>query len=143
QGTRPEELARGIRSVQAQRGVNTDIVVVGNGWEPTGLPDGVRGLGLAENLGIPAGRNRGAAAVFGEYIYFLDDDATVPEATFLTDAIALIEDAGDIGLVQPRLEDAQDGRAPTRWIPRIRKGDARSSSNVFSCLEAAVLLPRS
>lgn len=143
QGTRPDELDRGIRSVQAQRGVDTDIVVVGNGWEPVGLPQAVRGLGLTENLGIPAGRNRGAAAVSGEYIFFLDDDATVPEATFLLDAIAIIEDAGDIGLVQPRLEDARDGRAPSRWIPRIRKGDAQTSSNVFSCLEAAVVLPRS
>ena len=42
QGTRPADLARGIRSMQAQQGVALDIVVVGNGWEPEGLPDGVR-----------------------------------------------------------------------------------------------------
>ena len=37
--------------------------MVGNGWEPTGLPDGVRGWALAENVGIPAGRNVGARNV--------------------------------------------------------------------------------
>ena len=32
--------------------------------------------------------------------------------------------------------------SPRRWIPRIRKGDAAHSSNVFSVWEGAVLLPR-
>jgi hypothetical protein len=55
-GTRPAELRRAIDSVLAQQDVTCDIVVVGNGWEPIDLPDGVRALGLAENVGIPAGR---------------------------------------------------------------------------------------
>ncbi|MCW4458122.1 glycosyltransferase family 2 protein [Microbacterium sp. MPKO10] len=142
QGTRSHELAEGIRSVQAQRHVTTDIVVVGNGWQPSGLPEDVRGLGLDENLGIPAGRNRGAAVVSGEYIFFLDDDATLPSETFLADAIALMVADPKIGLVQPRLEDATDGSAPRRWIPRIRKGDRTRSSNIFSCLEAVIVMPR-
>lgn len=142
QGTRPEELAAGIASVQAQRDVSCDVVVVGNGWQPTGLPEGVRGLGLDENIGIPAGRNRGAELVSGEYIFFLDDDATVPSETFLIDAIDVMRRSPDIGLVQPRLEDAADGRAPRRWIPRIRKGESTRSSNIFSCLEAVIVMPR-
>ncbi|WP_437584643.1 glycosyltransferase family 2 protein [Paramicrobacterium sp. CJ85] len=142
QGTRPEELAAGIASVQAQRDVSCDVVVVGNGWQPTGLPEGVRGLGLDENIGIPAGRNRGADLVSGEYIFFLDDDATVPSETFLIDAIDVMRRSPDIGLVQPRLEDAADGRAPRRWIPRIRKGESTRSSNIFSCLEAVIVMPR-
>lgn len=142
QGTRPEELAAGIASVQAQRDVSCDVVVVGNGWQPTGLPEGVRGLGLDENIGIPAGRNCGADLVSGEYIFFLDDDATVPSETFLIDAIDVMRRSPDIGLVQPRLEDAADGRAPRRWIPRIRKGESTRSSNIFSCLEAVIVMPR-
>ncbi|WP_166983350.1 glycosyltransferase family 2 protein [Paramicrobacterium fandaimingii] len=142
QGTRPDELTTGIQSVQAQQGVICDIVVVGNGWQPTGLPEGVRGLGLAENVGIPAGRNRGASSVTGTYIFFLDDDATLPSTTFLRDAIAVFAANPDIGLIQPRLEDAADGRAPRRWIPRIRKGERTHSSNIFSCLEAVIVMPR-
>lgn len=142
QGTRPDDLARGIRSIRSQRDVDLDIVVVGNGWQPTGLPQGVRALGLAENLGIPAGRNRGAAEVRGDYIFFLDDDASIPDAGFLADCIALVSAEPDIGLIQPRLDDPTGIASPRRWIPRIRKGDPRHPSNVFSCLEAAVFLPR-
>ncbi|SEC53508.1 Glycosyltransferase, GT2 family [Paramicrobacterium humi] len=143
QGNRPEALAAGIRSVLEQKDVTTNIVVVGNGWQPEDLPDGVGALALPENLGIPAGRNRGAARVTGEYIFFLDDDATLPDDHFLSDAIGILRRSPDIGLVQPRLEDAVDGRAPRRWIPRIRKGDRHRSSNIFSCLEAVIVMPRS
>ncbi|RWZ64734.1 glycosyltransferase [Labedella populi] len=143
QGSRPAELAAGIASVLAQEAVSVDVVVVGNGWDPVDLPMGVRGLAIPENVGIPAGRNRGAAAVAGEYVFFLDDDARVPDPHFLADAIALLEQHPDIGLVQPRLEGPGDEEPPARWIPRMRKGDRHHSSNVFSCLEAAVILPRS
>ena len=60
-GTRPVELRRAIDSVLEQRDVTCDIVVVGNGWEPVDLPDGVRAHGLERNVGIPAGRNAGAS----------------------------------------------------------------------------------
>ncbi|MBG6240082.1 GT2 family glycosyltransferase [Mycetocola sp. CAN_C7] len=142
QGTRPDDLHRGIRSMQEQRDVELDIVVVGNGWQPEGLPDGVRGLALPENVGIPAGRNSGAKKVSGEFIFFLDDDASIPDAGFLADCIALVGRDPGIGLVQPRLTDPTGKPAPRRWIPRIRKGDASDPGNVFSCLEAAVFLPR-
>jgi GT2 family glycosyltransferase len=142
QGTRPGDLAAGLASVLAQHFVELDVVVVGNGWKPTGLPAGARAVHLPENLGIPAGRNAGAAAVTGEYIFFLDDDASLPSSTFLRDAIALLKRHPDIGLLQPRVVDP-DGRAnPRRWVPRIRKGAAAASSNVFSVWEGATLMPR-
>ncbi len=142
QGTRPAELAAGLTSVLEQEDVRLDVVVVGNGWSPVGLPSGVRAVGIERNIGIPAGRNRGAAAVSGEYVFFLDDDASIPDRRFLADAIRLVERDPGIGLVQPRLEGPGDEEPPRRWIPRMRKGDRHRSSNVFSCLEAAVLLPR-
>lgn len=142
QGTRPDDLARGLESLRAQQGVTLDIVVVGNAWEPVGLPAGVRSLHLPENLGIPAGRNRGAAQVSGEYIFFLDDDASIPSPTFLADAVALIEADPRIGLLQPRVMDPSGVENPRRWIPRIRKGDPARSSDVFSVWEGATLLPR-
>ena len=142
QGTRPDDLARGLASVLAQTGVTRDVIVVGNAWTPTGLPRGVRSLALPENVGIPAGRNRGAAEVSGDYIFFLDDDASIPSPTFLLDAIALIEADPSIGLLQPRVVDPSGVENPRRWIPRIRKGDPEHSSNVFSVWEGATLLPR-
>ena len=142
QGTRPEELARGIRSVLAQEGVVLDVVCVGNGWVPTGVPDVVATLALPTNLGIPAGRNRGVPRVTGEYLFFLDDDASIPDARFLVRAIALLRADPTIGLLQPRVTDPTGAAAPTRWIPRIRKGVATESGAVFSVWEGAVLLPR-
>ena len=141
-GKRPDDLARGLASLQAQNGVELDIVVVGNAWDPTGLPPGVKSLHLVENLGIPAGRNRGVAEVSGEYLFFLDDDASIPSPTFLADAIAKIEADPTIGLLQPRIVDPSGVANPRRWIPRIRKGDPEHSSNVFSLWEGATLLPR-
>ena len=98
QGHRPETLAEAIDSVLHQS-VSTDVVVVGNGWVPQGLPAGVRSLALPENIGIPAGRNRGVPEVTGQYLFFLDDDEQIPSETFLADAIALL--GSEIGLLQP------------------------------------------
>lgn len=142
QGTRPDDLALGIHSLLAQRGVHLDIVCVGNGWEPSGLPEQVRGLALPTNLGIPAGRNRGVAEVTGEFLFFLDDDASIPDADFLLRAVGKLRADPSIGLLQPRVTDPSGLVSPRRWIPRIRKGDASRSSNVFSVWEGAVLLPR-
>jgi GT2 family glycosyltransferase len=142
QGTRPDDLARGISSVLAQRGVTLDIVCVGNGWEPSGLPEQVRTLGLPVNLGIPAGRNRGVPLVTGDYLFFLDDDASIPDPDFLLTAVNKLRADPSIGLIQPRVADPSGLTSPRRWVPRIRKGEATSSSNVFAVWEGAVVLPR-
>lgn len=142
QGTRPEDLDRGLRSVLAQEGVSVNVVVVGNGWTPTGLPEGVGAVALPENLGIPAGRNRGALHVHGEFLFFLDDDAWLPKTDFLASAVATVRADPRIGLIQPRLTDPTGTPAPRHWTPRIRKGDPAQSSDIFVCLEAAVFLPR-
>ena len=141
-GRRPADLARALASLAAQTDVSLDVVVVGNGWRPAGLPHGVRAVHLPENLGIPAGRNRGAEAVAGEYVFFLDDDASLPSPTFLADAIRMLRDDPSIGLLQPRVVDPSGAANPRRWTPRLRKGDPASSSPVFSVWEGATLLPR-
>src|SRR6476661_5570635 len=85
-GDRPEALA----ALQRQEGVELDIVVVGNGWRPTGLPEGVKAHFEPEDRGIPAGRNAGVPHVTGELLFFLDDDATLVE----NDALAYL--AGEL-----------------------------------------------
>jgi GT2 family glycosyltransferase len=143
QGTRPAELGRALASVLAQRDVVLDVVCVGNGWEPTGLPDGVAGLALPENVGIPAGRNAGVPRTSGEYLFFLDDDEYVESETFVADAIARFRDDRTLGVLQPRVRTIDDSAAPRRWVPRLRKGDPVRSSAVFALIEGAIVMPRS
>ena len=76
-------------------------------------------------------------------LFFLDDDAFLPDArgSWPTDA-ACWPQRPELGLIQPRVVDPTGRVSPRRWIPRIRKGDPAHSSNVFSCWEGAVLMPR-
>ncbi len=142
-GARPAELLRGVQSVLAQDGVDLDVVVVGNGWDPTGLPEGVKTVHLPENRGIPGGRNAGVPAVSGEFIFFLDDDSWLLKPDFLSSCARFIRTDPSIGMIQPRVVDPhRRGQEPTRWIPRIRKGDPTHSSDVFAVAETALVLPR-
>lgn len=146
QGTRPAELRQALASLLGQEDVELDIVVVGNGWDPAtlqgGLPAGAQPLALPANLGIPGGRNAGVPLVGGEFLFFLDDDASLASSRFLIDAVGLIRADPSIGLLQPRVVDPSGTTSPRRWIPRIRKGDPAQSGPVFSVWEGAVLLPR-
>lgn len=143
-GRRPDDLTRGLASVLAQRDVETDVVVVGNGWDPStaSLPPGVGTVHLPENLGIPAGRNRGVPHVEGDVLFFLDDDAFLPHEDFLARGCRMLAERPELGLIQPRVVDPTGLTSPRRWIPRIRKGDPAKSGDVFSCWEGAVLMPR-
>lgn len=142
QGRRTEDLHRGFASLRRQTGVELDVVVVGNGWKPTGLPAGFKSLHLEVNIGIPAGRNAGVGLVSGEYLFFLDDDAWLLDDDFLAEAAALLRRNSDIGMLQPRIEDPHNHQSPLRWVPRIRKGEPTHSSNVFSVVEMAVVMRR-
>ena len=122
--------------------MHLDMVVVGNGWEPSACRTACVRSPAAENLGIPAGRNRGAQQVTGEWIFFLDDDASLPSPSFLADAVAQLDADPSIGLLQPRVVDPEGKANPRRWMPRMRKGDPAHPSNVFSVWEGATLLPR-
>jgi len=142
QGTRPDEFRRGLDSLLRQTGVDLDIVVVGNGWQPVDLPDGVKAHALPENVGIPAGRNAGVGRVGGDLLFFLDDDAWLPDDDFLAACAAEFAADPTIGMIQPRIEDPAADELPTRWIPRLRKGSPRHSSNIFSVVEMAVAIRR-
>jgi GT2 family glycosyltransferase len=141
-GRRPDELRRAIESLLMQRDVDVDVVVVGNGWEPTGLPPGARGLGLPENRGIPAGRNAGVPAVRGDLLFFLDDDASIAQP----DALARVarEFAADLrlGLVQLRVDPLGPGTPPHEWVPRVRGRGRTRPGEVTLVWEGAVAARR-
>jgi GT2 family glycosyltransferase len=142
QGRRPDDLHRALESLLAQQDVIMDIVVVGNGWEPSGLPNGVRSVGLPENLGIPAGRNAGVPYVEGDLLFFLDDDASVPDPRMLHKVGERFDADPALGLLQPRVADPQGLASPRRWTPRLRVGDPEHSSDVAAVWEGGVALRR-
>jgi len=142
QGLRPNELAAAVGSLLAQRDVELDVVVVGNGWVPEGLPDGVKTVHNPQDLGIPGGRNAGVPAVSGDLLFFLDDDARLPAPDVLARVEARFAAEPDVGLLQLRVAPSTPGVPPRDWVPRLRVGDPSRSSDVTAVWEGAVAMPR-
>jgi GT2 family glycosyltransferase len=142
-GRRPEALARALGSLREQRGVEVDIAVVGNTWEPVGLPNGVRAVYSPENVGIPAGRNLGVPAVEGELLFFLDDDASLAADDALARIARRFADDPELGMLQLRVAPLEAGGARARdWVPRLRVGDPERSSDITAVWEGAVAMRR-
>lgn len=142
-GDRPDELTRAVEAVLAQRNVDVDVVVVGNGWQPSGLPGGARSVALETNVGVPEGRNIGAHAARGDVLFFLDDDATPVGTEFLTRAVQLFDDDPRVGVVQPRSVDPTGGATAPRHVPRIGGRGVRRAGDVAWFWEGASLIRRS
>ena len=117
-GDRTQELAKALETLLAQEGVDLDVVLVGNGWLPTGLPDGVRAVHLEENVGIPEGRNLGAHEARGDILFFYDDDAFLPTDDVVSRLVDVLQGDPRVGAVQPRPVDPEGRPSPGRWVPR-------------------------
>ncbi len=138
-GDRPALLDRAVRSLLKQRDVELDVVVVGNGWRPEGLPEGVRGVHVERDEGIPAGRNAGVPEVRGDLLFFLDDDAQLVD----DDALARLGGRfAGVGLIQLRVEPDDGGRRSSDWSPRLGAGDPGRGGEVTAVWEGAVAMPR-
>ncbi|MFE9931123.1 glycosyltransferase family 2 protein [Streptomyces sp. NPDC005533] len=141
-GNRPDELKALLDSVARQEGDPVEVVVVGQGVEVTGLPEGVRSITLPENLGIPGGRNVGIEA-FGpgggevDALLFLDDDGLL-ERTDTAELCrqAFTEDPA-LGIVSFRIADPDTGETQRRHVPRLRASDPMRSSRVTTFLGGA------
>jgi GT2 family glycosyltransferase len=141
-GRRPQDLRRALDSLLAQHDVEIEIVVVGNEWEPAGLPEGVRSVGSPENLGIPAGRNLGVSHVAGELLFFLDDDASLASPSALAAVARRFEADPGLGLLQLRVAPRDGGDSARDWVPRLRVGDRSRSSDITAVWEGAVAMRR-
>lgn len=141
QGTRPQQLAMAVNSILGQTGVDLDLVVVGNGFDPKNVVN-TKTVFLPKNIGIPAGRNAGVSSVVGDYLFFVDDDVFLPDEDFLFQAAQYFEEDKQIGLIQPQPQDPQGLPTPRRWVPRIWVGDPNRSSKAFSLWEGATLIRR-
>jgi len=142
-GSRPEVLALAMGSLRAQRGVELDVVVVFNGAQPAGLPEGIREIGLVEDAGIPAARNAGAREVGGELLFFLDDDASLVGDGALARVAERFEADPMLGALQLGVAPLGGGVYSRDWVPRLRVGDRTRPSEVAVLWEGAVAVRRS
>lgn len=142
-GDRPDELAEGLATLRAQRDVELDVVVVGNGWQPQGLPDWVRSVYVPVNAGVPEGRNIGVREARGEYLYFHDDDATLPANDVLSRLCGLLQSHPRRAVAVARGADPDGRPAPRRWVPRIDVRDGGRPGSVTCFSEAFCVIRRS
>jgi GT2 family glycosyltransferase len=141
-GNRPQELHDLLNSVAKQQGPAVEVAVVGNGSPLPPLPYGVRTAELAENLGIPGGRNAGIE-LFGsrgrdvDVVLFLDDDGLLP----CQDTAELVRAAfaadPRLGVISFRIADPETGTTQRRHVPRLRAADPLRSSRVTTFLGGA------
>jgi len=140
-GRKPDDLSEALASLLRQHDVQADVVVVGNGWLPEGLPAGVHAVHEPVDRGIPAGRNAGVAHVDGELLFFLDHDAALVGDDALARALAVFETQADVGALQLRVEARGGGPKRRDWVPRLRASNERSG-DVTVLWEGAVAIRR-
>lgn len=141
-GDRPDELNGAIASVLAQEDIEPEVVVVSNGAGEIELPDECRLVVSRENLGIPGGRNLGAANTSHPVIFFLDDDAAYGAVDVAANVLEAFETDASLGIISMRLRDPDTGRSERRHVPRLRVGDPSHSSYVTSFLGGACAIRR-
>lgn len=136
-GDRPGELRALLDSVLAQDDQAASVVVLGQGTALPRLPDGVTGVELPENLGIPGGRNAGVAWVRehggADVVVVLDDDGLLPDTTTLRRVREAFADDPRLGIVSFRVADEQ-GETQRRHIPRLGGSDPMVSGPVTTYL---------
>jgi GT2 family glycosyltransferase len=125
-GDRIEDLDVAVASVVAQHDVRVSVVVVWNGVPiAPAAPAAARHVRLADNVGIPAGRNAGAAHTAAPLVLFLDDDARLLGDGLLAAAVERFHREDRLAVVCPRIVD-DEGRTAQRHVPRLgRRGAAR------------------
>jgi len=141
-GDRPAELDRAVRSVLDQAGPAVEIVVVANGAVLPPLPRGCRTVLLPANVGIPAGRNAGAAASAGDVILFLDDDGWYGSRGLAAHVRERFAADPSLAVLSFRVLDPAGGPGQRRHVPRLRAGDPARSSAVTTFLGGACAIRR-
>ncbi len=141
-GRRPAELAAAIDSL-ASGDVDPQVVVVANG-APAGtagneMADNLSVVHLAENVGVPAGRDRGLAELETPIVGFLDDDAVMRGST--SAILDAFERDPQLGAVALRLVD-EDGETARRHVPRLGGKDPGRSGDVAFFLGGACAVRR-
>jgi len=149
-GNRPVELERAVRSALEQEHVDIEVVLVAQGvpgdWRPGEAEvfddKRVTTVRLSQNVGIPAGRNRGVEASSGEIILFLDDDGWYRSTRLGVYLRERFSADPSLGIVSFRVRDPEGGMGERRHVPRLRAGDPERSSPVTTFLGGACAMRR-
>ena len=121
-GDRPDQLTRAITSARLQTGVETEVVLVVNGGAVDHqLADVV--VTPEANLGIPGGRNAGAAMASKELLLFLDDDGELIGSDVFATAVERFQQEPDLAAIGLRIVD-ESGTTSRRHQPTLRTGVA-------------------
>jgi GT2 family glycosyltransferase len=113
---RREELRECLTSVLAQDYEALEVVVLDNGSSDGSVEmvrgefPGVKLVTLSENVGACAGRNRALEQCEGEFVFQMDNDATIEPAEGLRRMVERFESEQDLGIVFTRIEDPESGR---------------------------------
>lgn len=142
QGDRPTEVAAAVASIPSRGADRTDVVLVANGAPAVSVPEGVRLVELADNVGIPAGRNHGAAVASGGLLLFLDDDAVVSDPDLVERTVRRFENEPDLAVVSFRIADPDTGKTSRRHVPRPGRANASQSGPATSFLGGACAIRR-
>ena len=105
-------------------------------------PTACAGVGLAEDRGIPAGRNAGAGHARGELLFFLDDDASLAEPDALARVAARFGADPALGLLQLRVDRARRRTRVARLGAAAARRRPARGSEVTAVWEGAVAIPR-
>ena len=126
-GDRDDDLVAALNSLAThlQPGERVHLVLNGAGLTPPGplrlehaVADALHVIHAGENLGIPGGRNVGAAASEADVVAFLDDDAVVRSDDMgrqLRDRFAADARLGGVSF---RIVDPNSGATAQRHVPR-------------------------
>jgi GT2 family glycosyltransferase len=142
-GDRPDDLDAAIASLARQTRPPDDVVVVVNGGTvPEPLPAPARIVALPQNVGVPAGRNRGVQVARGDWLLFLDDDAELATSDLTDRTAAAFAADPSLSVISYRIADPDTGQTQRRHVPRLRVGDPGVSSAVTTFLGGACAIRR-
>ena len=129
QGGRSDELTALADSFELPAG--GDAVLVANGATGTvAPPPGWRSVATSENLGVPGGRNFGAAQTAGDFVIFLDDDARALRADLVAAVEHRFRTETDLGAIGFRIVKPGSLESQQRWSPHIGMGDTDRTADV-------------
>ncbi len=148
-----ETIGECLTSVQAQIGVQCEVIVVDNA-STDGTTDVVRKWGgdvrlLAnkENIGFGRANNQGFAASSGRYLYLLNPDAKLTQSNALVELRAALEQHLDWGMAGTRVVSADRRREgkPANTYPgqsRVRRDFSKLPGRIAWVSGASLFLRR-
>ena len=136
--------AAGARVAAApSAGVELDIVVVGNAWEPAGLPEACA-ASLGREPRHPGGAQpRRPARRRASCCSSSTTTPASPRRTRWRAVARRFEADPALGLLQLRVAPRDGGARARDWVPRLRVGDRARSSDITAVWEGAVAMRRS